>query len=396
MSIVVPKYRVFDDSNSVLPNLALTLMKVPEAAYSVFWDLIPFYKEPIRQLNFDVASRSITSRQVVLGANILTSDTQITLDSATRARVTPGHVLYHPATKQRFILDTANTTSGVCNIRDVLQAYGGSRTQVNSGQTLLILAQSEHYDQINAVSRFEDTSVTSNYIQDVTEMLEFSTADMREMRKWGVDKQLRLKERMRDIVKDLNRALIYNAPLQASAGHSATTAGFDYVVDKAGNKVAANSSGTADLADIRGVLKTLYKNGVGPGDGLVIHMSANVYFAYETVGLADINLQGQPGAEFVVGGAVKGLHFAGLGFVPFYADPLCDDDVVRFVCTSQAAKAYYQGLEAGAPLESPRVIDESSLSTSKIEKSTFQQKWGTVFQNPDRCHYLLTGTGLNS
>src|SRR4051812_34279039 len=102
MSIVVPKYRVYDDSNSVLQPEALLLMKVPEPAYSVFWDLIPFYKESIRQLYYDFGSRSITARSVVLGAQILTGDTAITLDSTTKVRVTPGHVLYHPATKQRF------------------------------------------------------------------------------------------------------------------------------------------------------------------------------------------------------------------------------------------------------------------------------------------------------
>lgn len=395
MSIVVPKYRVYDDANSVKPNLALLLMKVPEAAYSVFWDLIPF-GEPIRQLTYDVASRSITGRQVVTGANILTGDTSITLDSTTKTRVTPGQVLFHPTTKQRFVLDTVNTSSGVCNIRDVVQASGGSRTQVNSGQTLLILSVSEHFDQINAVSRFEDTSYSTNYIQDFTEMLEFSTADLREMRKWGIDKKMRITERMRDMMKDLNRSIIYNAPLAASSGHSSMTAGFDYVVDLAGNKVAAATSGTADLADIRGVLKQLYKNGVGPGDGLVLHMSANVYYRYETAGLAEVNLQGTPNADFIIGNTVKGLHFAGLGFVPFYADPLCDDDVVRFVCTSQAYKSYYQGLGEGAILESPRIVDEPSLSTSKIEKSTIQQKWGTIFLNTDKCHYLLTGTGLNT
>lgn len=393
MSLVVPKYRVYDDANSVQPNLAYLLMKIPEVAYSVFWDLLPF-REPLRQLTYDMASRSITARQVVLGAAIQTSDTSITLDSTTKDRVTAGHVLYDPTTKQRFVLKDMNQTTGVANIRSVVQPYGGSRTLIASGTTLYVLAVSEHFDEINADGRVEQTSYVTNYVQDTTELLRFSVADLREIRKWGVDRKMVLAERMRDITKDLNRALIYNAPLAYSSGVSSMTAGFDYLVDKAGNNVAAATSGTADLADIRGVLKQLAKNGVGPGDGLAIHMSASAYYAYEEAGLQDLNIQGAPEQSYIIGNTVKGLHFSGIGFVPFYADFTVTDDTVRFVSTAHAGKALYQGQGEGAILEGLRIVDEPSKGDSKNQVSSLQQKWGSVFLNTDKVHYLLTGTGL--
>lgn len=393
MTLVVPKYRVYDDTDSQQPNQALLLMKTPEVNYSIFWDLLPF-RSPVRQLKYDMASRSITPRSVVLQNNIETSDTDIDLSAATKARATASHVLYHPATQQRFVLDDMNQTTGTANIRSVVQAHGGSRTLIAAGQTLYILAASELFDEINAESRFEDTDIVTNYVQDVTELLKFSTADLREIRKWGVDKKMRLKERMRDIMKDLNQSLIYNAPLEHSAGVSSMTAGFDYLVRKANNVVDAATSGTADLADIRGVLRTLVANGAGPGDGIIIHMSASAYFEYESNGLQDINLQGTPEQDFVIGNTVKGMHFSGLGFVPFYPDHTIVDDSVRFVATAHAGKALYQGLGEGSVLESLRLVDEPSMGDSKNDVSSLQMKFGTIFENTDKVHYILANTGL--
>lgn len=390
--MIVPRYRVTSDTESIQDPQGLKLMKKPEAAYSLFWDLIPF-RENIRQLTYEMASRSITSRTVVLENQILDSDVDIDLTSATKARVTASHVLYHPDTKQRFVLDSINQTTGTAIIRDVVQAHGGVRTTVPDGATLIVLSSSEHFDEINAESRFEETSVIENYVQDMTELLEWSVADIRELRKWSVTKSNRLTERMRDIVKDLNMSLIYGAPLKYDDDSSSMTAGFDYVVEKAGNAIEANELGTADIGDIRSILKQLQLNGVGPGDGLVLHMGVNTYYAYEAEGLANISLEGTPGEGFVVGNEVKGLQFAGIGFVPFYPDPMITDDRVRFVCTKHAGKAFYEGLGEGAIVESVRVIDEPSKSTSKVKKSSIQQKWGTIWENAESVHFILI-TGI--
>ncbi len=390
---VLGKYRTFDDANSVKSPLALALMKVPEAQYSVFWDLIP-NRSNIRQLVYEMASRSITARKVVLGANFLTSDTQVTLDATTRVRVTSGHVLYHVTTRQRIVLDAVNTTSGVCTVRAVIQAPGQSRTQINSGQELLVLAVSEHFDQINQTSRFEDTSVIQNYIQDMTERIDFSTADLREARKWGIDRRKRLNERMRDIVKDLNSSIIYGAPLQASNGQSAMTCGFDYSVENAGNVVNAASLGTAALSDLKGIFKQQQLNGLSDGDGIVAHMGINNYYAYEAAGLATAQTQIEPGSTYNLGNAVKGMVFAGIGFIPFLPDPAITDDHVRIVATAHAGKGLYEGLGEGAIEESLRVVDEPSMSNSKVQVSTFQLKFGTIWENAAKAHFILK-TGIN-
>lgn len=393
MAPVIPKYRVFDDAESVKEPLALAMMKSPEADFSRFWDLIPF-RSAIRLLNYELASRSITDRKVTLQNAILTSDTDIDLTAGTKARVFGSAVLFHPGTKQVFVLDDMNQTTGTANIRQVVQRDGGSRTQVNASQELLILAVSEHFDEINADSYFEETSTEENYVQDSTWLYKWSVADLRESRKWGVDQRMRLAERNRDMMKELNAALIYNAPKKADASNSALTAGFDYVVEKSGLVVDADQSGTANLADIRGVLKTLVQRGVTASDGIVIHMSSSAYFAYEDAGLQDFNLQLSAEEAVFVGNQLKGLVIAGLGPVPFYWDHTVTDDRVRFVATAHAGKAYYQGTENGAPLESPRLIDELSMSNSKVQVSSLQTKWGTIWENVDKVHAILDNTGL--
>ncbi len=395
MSIVVPKYRVLlDDEHSVKDPLAHGLIKLVEPQISVFWDLFPF-REPIRQLVFERGERSVSAREVVLDNSFTDVETELTLTSGTKARVTDGHILYHPATKQRIVIDEMTQGTGVATVEQVLQAPGGVRTTIASGQTLVVLSQAEYFEEINAESRFETTEKVTNYVQDMTELLRWSTADLREARKWGVDKQTRLKERMRDLMKDLNNSLYYNVPNAGTASERQLTAGFDYMVENAGSIVDAGTSGTADLADIRGVLKQLHKNGVGPSDGLVCVMSVNVFHAYEDEGIATIDLTGQPGAEFVIGNQVKGITFSGIGFVPFYADPHLNDDRVRFVATAHVGKAYYEGTGEGAILETPRVIDEPGMSTSKVPVSSLQAKWTTVIDNASSVHYILDETGLN-
>lgn len=393
MSIIVPKYRVFDDADSVKDNLALAMMRTPEPEFARFWDLIPF-RPSIRQLNYDLASRSITSRTVVLQNAILTGDTDIDLTSGTKTRISGSYVVFHPATKQLFVLDDMNQTTGTANIRQVLQRDGGTRTQVNAGQELLILAPSEHFDEINADSYFEETATGSNYVQDSTWMYKFSVADLREARKWDINKQRMLKERNRDMMKELNAALLYNAPKKADASNSAMTAGFDYVVEKDGLVVDADASGTAALADIRGILKTLVQRGVTSADGLVLHMSSDAYYAYEEAGLADFNLQLSAEEQIFAGNGIKGINFSGLGPVPFYPDHTVTDDRVRFVATAHAGKSYYQGTENGAPVEAPTMYDELSMSNSKVQVSTLQTKWGTVWENVDKVHAILDNTGL--
>lgn len=124
-------------------------------------------------------------------------------------------------------------------------------------------------------------------------------------------------------------------------------------------------------------------------------MSVNTFHAYEDEGLAEINLNGQPGGEFVVGGVVKGLNFSGIGFVPFYADPHINDDRVRFIAQNHIGKAYYQGAGEGAVPEAPKIEDESSVSTSKVPVSSLQMKWAMIIDSPSKVHYILDNTGLN-
>lgn len=390
--MIVPKYRVFDDANSVKEALPLMLLKQVEPQYSIFWDLVPF-RPNLRQLKYDIASRSITPREVTLQNAILTSDTDVDLTSGTKSRVTASHVLYHAPTRQRFVLNDMNQSSGTANFRSVVLAPGEVRTEIAAGQTLMVLSISEHFDQINAESRFETTAYATNYVQDMTDKLEWSVADLREARKWGVDKKMRLKERMRDIMREMNGSIIYNAPLAFGDGVSSMTMGFDYAVEQAGNLVQANELGTPDFADFRGIFKQMWKNGVGPGDGVVVHMGVEQYDAYEEEGLAEVNLTGQPGGEFVVGGIVKGMVVSGLGFVPFYADPIITDDRARILTTSQAGKGYYQGEGEEVIEEGLRVIDEDSMSTSKKKISTIQQKWGSVWENTDKTQFIVE-TGI--
>lgn len=394
MALVVPRFRVYDDTESIPHPLALALQKRPEPQFTVFWDLLPF-RSPIRQLTYEIASRSITAREVVLQNAILTSDTDIDLDSTTKTRISIGTPLFHPATKQIFIMgDDYSTTTGTGTIRSVVQRPGGSRTQVNAGLTLYALATSEHFDKVLGESRVEATSKITNYIQDTTEVLSWGLADLKEARRWGVDKQMRLNERMRDIMKDLNKAVMYNAPLAAASGVSSMTCGFDYAVENNGLVVDADTSGTANLADIRGVLKTLVQNGAGPADGIAVHMSSSAYFAYEEAGLQDFNLQLSAEEAVFVGNSVKGISIAGLGPVPFYPDATVVDDRVRVLATAHAGKAYYQGVGEGATLESPHVEPEPNQTTSKVEVTSWQQKWGTVWENTDKVHAILDNTGL--
>jgi hypothetical protein len=124
-------------------------------------------------------------------------------------------------------------------------------------------------------------------------------------------------------------------------------------------------------------------------------MSVKTVHAYEDEGLASVDLNGQPGAEFVMGGMVKGMNFSGIGFVPFYADPHINDDRVRLITQNHVGKAYYQGTGEGATLESPHVEDEPSMSTSKTPTSSLQMKWATIIDNAASAHYILDNTGLN-
>lgn len=392
MTLVVPKYRVLlDDTDSVKDPLAHGLMQIVEPQNARTWDLLPF-RDNVRQLHFQRSNRTISAREVVLENAILTGDTDVDLRSGTKARVTSGHILYHPATKQRFVLNVMTQSTGTATLEAVLQAPGGSRTQVDAGQTLYILSQAEDYETISATSRFEETNIVDNYVQDMTERLDWSVADLREARKWGVDQKKMLKERMRDIMKDLNNSILFNVPQAHDASHRAITAGFDYIVENAGSIVDAAESGTADLADIKGVLKQLQKNGVGPSDGIFALMSIDAFHAYQDQGLAEMSLAGTPGEGFVVGKIIQGVRVPGLDFVPFYTDPFLVDDRVRFISSANAGKAFYQG-ESG-PVESPTMHDEDSLSNSKVKVSTMQQKWTTIFDNPDTCHYILDNTGL--
>jgi len=393
MSLVIPQYRALvDDTDSIRDPLALALMSQVDPQVSVTWDLVPF-GENISSLKYEVGDRLISAREVVVENNFETGHTDIDVNSATRDRITDGHILYHPATKQRVVLNEVNTTSGVNSIHSVLQAPGGSRTQIDAGETMYVLAQSEMYEEINATSRWEETDKITNYVQDTTELLKWSRADLREGRKWGIDATRMRNERFRDVMKDLNAGLLYNVPQAPTSSVPAVTSGIDYMIENSGTVVDASASGTADLADLRGVLKTLEKNGVGPDDGVFALMSVDTFHAYEDEGLATIDIAGQPGAEYVIGNTMKGIVASGMGFVPVYSDPFINDDRVRFISQKHIFKRFYQG--PNGPAETPHLEDEPSLSTSKTPVSSLQMKWGTDIRNASSAHAILDNTGLN-
>jgi hypothetical protein len=358
-----------------------------------FYSLIP-WETPIRSLSYTMPSRNRTARQVVTSALYTAlSDNQITLDAATRGRVTDGHILFHLGTKTRLILDEVNTTTGVATIRTKQYAPGGSATNIASGQTLYVIGHSEHYDEINAESRFETTAETSNHIQDITEMLDFSVAELRELRKWGVDEKLRIDERLEDIMKDLDLGLIYNVPLASQAGQSAVTGGFDYMVENAGGVINAAISGTPNVNDLRAVARTLEARGVGASAGVVMVGKPEVFYEYEDQGLTDFTSEISPEDKIFIGNSVQGIVGGSIGRIPFYTDSAIPDTRVRFVATRYASKAPYQGLGGGAPVENLRIVDEPSMSNSKVKKSTIQMKFGTKWRNADKVNAILE-TGI--
>lgn len=135
MSIVVPKWRTYD-SDAVQPDaLALTLLDRVQPEFTKTWDLIPFVS-PIKGLDYKMASRAPEARTVVSTTLYTTaSSTQITFDSATRKRLTAGPKLYHPATKQVFIINMYDVTTGVATLEriDVIGNAAGSNVAI--GQT---------------------------------------------------------------------------------------------------------------------------------------------------------------------------------------------------------------------------------------------------------------------
>src|SRR5947207_427185 len=104
MTLVVPRFHTYD-SDAVQPDpLALSLLDRVQPEFSRTWDLIPF-SAPINALDYMMASRAPEGNTVVSDTTYTTgSSTTITFSSGTRKRLTTGHILYHPATKQVFVI----------------------------------------------------------------------------------------------------------------------------------------------------------------------------------------------------------------------------------------------------------------------------------------------------
>lgn len=389
MSLVVPKWRTYD-SDAVQPDpVALSLLDRVQPEFSRTWDLIPF-AAPINGLDYKMASRAPEGNTVVSTTLYTTgSSTSITFDSATRKRLTAGHVLYHPATKQIFVIDSYDVTTGVATLERIDVIGGAAGANVAIGQTYIRIGHAEHYDELNATSRFGGTTTEENYIQENTERLDFSLTFLRQPLQWGLTREVLIDERTEEYVKDLNLGILYGVPTDEAAGQRATTAGFDHVVASAGNNINAAVSGTPDLDDLVGIARFLQANGAGSGAGTVMVANSDVYYSYETAGLTDFSSAIAPEDEIFVGNSIKGITVGGVRY-PFYIDPTIPDNDVRFISTRYARKAFYQ--DESGQVWAPRVVEEPSLSNFKNDVSFLTQRWGTIWMNADKVHAkLVTG-----
>ncbi|HEV7282305.1 MAG TPA: hypothetical protein VGN57_19035 [Pirellulaceae bacterium] len=388
MSIVIPKWRTYD-SDAVQPDpLTLSLLDRVQPEFSRSWDLIPWSK-PLTGLDYKMASRAPEGSTVVSTTLYTTgSSTTITFDSATRKRLTAGHILYHSPTKQVFVIDSYDTTTGVATLERVDVIGDAAGANVAIGQTFHRIGHAEHYDELNATSRFGSTTTEENYIQDSTERLDFSRTFLGQQLNWGMNEEMLIDERIEEYVKDLNKNIIYGVPSDEAAGQRAATAGFDHVVAMAGNEIDAAVSGTPDMDDIKGVARFLQANGAGVGAGTAVLVSPDAYYEYED-SMTDFSSEVAPEDSVFVGLSIKGVTVNGVRY-PFYMDPTIIDNDVRFVSTRYARKAYYQ--DNTGKVWNMNVIDEESESNFKNKVSYLHQKWGTIWQNADKVHAkLVTG-----
>jgi hypothetical protein len=389
-TLVVPKYRTYT-SDAVQPDpLALSLLDRVQPEYSRTWDLIPF-AAPLTRLDYKMASRAPEGNTVVSTTKYTTgSSTTITFNADTKDRLTAGHLLYHPATKQVFVIDSYVVSTGVVTLEQVNVIGGAAAADVAIGETYYRIGQAENYDDLNATSRVGVTSTEENYIQENTERLDFSLTFLRQPLKWGINKQMLIDERMEEYVKDLNLNILYGITNDETSTERARTTGFDHVVSLAGNDINANSLGTADIEDLAGAARFLQDNGAGSSAGTVFVARPDVYDEYDTAGLQDFTPTIAPEDAVFLGTTLKGITVRGVRY-PFYADPTIVDKDVRVISTKYARKAYYQ--DESGQVWSPRIVPENSLSNFKNEVNFLTQRWGTLWMNADKVHAKIV-TGL--
>lgn len=384
MPVTLDAYRVrSSDSVSVQNKQAIALFNAVQTPVSRFWDLIPF-GNPILTHEYAMATRSRAGQTVAVTANVLTAATTISLNTTGVRSLTAGHKLYDPATKQTVTITNINYSTGVADIVSVDTQFSVARAQINSGANLAILSQAEDYHNITATSHYEETTEEYNFVEDLTEKLEFFRADTSEGRKYGVDTASMTQERITKILRELDRSILYNVPKSQSAGVGrAATGGWDYYVRKAGNvTVSAQGAGVVSLAELNAAIETLVRRGVSEASQLVMFCNYATFYKYNALGLATTTVDRTGGDTLRLGGIVSGIVVSGVGFVPFITDENIVDNDVRFVSLANCRKSIYKGEEL-------RLIPEPSMSNSKKDVSTLQMKWGTYFTDVTNTQFIL-------
>lgn len=342
----------------------------PEAGKT--WDWIGFGAD-VTTHEHKFANRTLSSTIVTVNGAVATNATTITLDNA--SGVTANSILYDPARGQAFVIASVNLTTNVVTIRQRQVDHGVTTAIVPDNTELLVGSESSFYDDVSGERLFESTVVDTNFVQDLTYILEFSRADLEESREWDVTRQRRLVEDAEKTVRMLNRTAIYGKPQGETASLSATAGGIDYFVKKAGNVSTTAHATTRSIADLQAVFQKLEKKGLSGADAPVILCGVDEYHRYNAVGLTAVTLNETNGTSYASGNILLGINVPAFGFVPMISDPEIRDADVRILTNSSIKKHYFNGNGELGQRAVLRVEDEAQLSSSKVKKSSVQMKY---------------------
>lgn len=382
---MITSYRTREsDSNSIVEPSAAALFELPQPNASVFWDFASFAQD-ITTHKYEVGYRTRTGYTVTVNGAVATDGTSIVFDDATS--LAESQMLYDPATKQTVTLGS-QTNATTFAIKSVNQQNGASRAIIADNAVLVNLSIAEDYHDINAEQKFETTLKESNFIQDLTIQLPFFRADLEEIRNWGVDEQTLIEETIKRHVRQLNLNFYYGIPQEATASVNGQTAGFDYLVRKAGGNYSKASTND-EISDLKAAFVDLRKEGMDGSDNLAMIGSVDAYEYFAAKGLATVTLNQDNGGSTAYGNIMTGLYVAGFDFVPFLVDPTLPDNHIRIGGQTSVQKAYFNGQGSRGEKAVMRLVDEPGLSTSKKPVSTLQMKWGTVI-DANRCRLYET------
>ena len=382
---MITTYRVREsDSTSVVEPQAAALFELPAPTAAPFWDLAPFAAD-IKTHKYTTAYRTNTAQTVTNTVAVATTDTVVTISTADR--IVEGQVLYDPATKQSLVLGTLVSGSQY-NIKSFHTQSGSARAIITVSSVLDVIAPAADYSGFNGYVQFETTVKEDNYVQDISTLLKFFRADLEEVRNWGVDKQRLLMETMTRTLRGINLSMYYGIPQENTSSVPGMTAGFDYLVRKAGGNYS-KAGATDELSDLKAAFVAMRQIGMDGSDAPYMIGSVKAYEYFNSKGLATITTPTSTGSSFVQGNIMTGLNVAGFGFVPFLVDANLRDNHVRIAAQSAVQKAWYNGEGEEGTQSVLRLIDEPGLSTSKAPVSSLQGKFGTVIE-ANRCRLYTT------